>query len=87
MTYLIEAKLSADITAMIAFTWSPPCPPSEDMPEGWPAEVWIIDVLPFGVVPAISEKDLLDLAEKWRMEGGGNDACLRHVKEREGSWE
>lgn len=84
MTYLIDAKLSDDIKAIGAFTWSPACPPSENMPEGWPAEVWIIDVLPLGVVPPMSDKDLLQLADKWRTEGGGHDACRRHVEEREG---
>jgi hypothetical protein len=87
MAYLIEAKLSDDLRADIAFTWSPPCPPSEDEPEGWPAEVWIIDVLPLGVVPPMTDKDLLDLADRWLTECGGHDACCRHVQEREGSWE
>lgn len=87
MSYLIDAKLSDEIKATIVFTWSPACPPSDDEPDGWPEEVWIVDVLPLGVMPPMSEKDLLQLADKWRTQGGGHDACCRHAKEREGSWE
>ena len=69
----IEAKLAPDIKADVDFTVA-------DAPDG--PEVMLWGVTPFGIVPAISDRDLWDLAAAWLDKGGGNDACCRLAEEK-----
>lgn len=68
----IEAKLSPDIKADVDFTVA-------KAPDG--PEVMLWRVTPFGCVPAISDRDLWDLAASW-LDNGGNDACCRLAEEK-----
>lgn len=85
--YHLDAEITGDVKATIFFDWSPASPPTDDEPEGWPPEVWIIDVIPFGVVPPMTERGWLNVADEWLRKRGGYDTCCRHVQEREGTWE
>jgi hypothetical protein len=85
MSEIVEAKLSDEIVADIVFTITPACPPTEDEPEGWPAEVEILDILPRGVVPPITPRELECMAHDWLYLGGGYHVCCRRAND--GGWE
>lgn len=98
MTYRIEATLSpdpeddaADFRADIVFAFVPGAPPRisdiDGGDPGWPPEIDILDVSPFGVVAPMDPKALDKLADDWLHKGGGYDICCRHVEERKGTWE
>lgn len=65
----IEAALAPDLKADVDFTIFLDAP-------GIDPEVTIERVTPFGIVPAITENDLWNLAAAW-LDNGGYDACCR----------
>lgn len=98
MTYTIEATLApdpedatSDFKADIVFSHLPGAGPTindiDGGDPGWPAEVEILHIAPFGVVPPINADTLSRLADEWLDKHGGYDACCRLAEAKNGGWE
>ena len=85
--HYIDAELSDDIKAHIAFAYSPATEPSQDEPEGCKEDVWIEYIQQLGIAPPIAPHDLEQKAHDWLFNRGGFAKCCQLAKDQNGSWE